>query len=204
MPSCGPVPGSMSARSRRLAASSRPLLWMARAGCAWRLVPDAVGSWNSVVPAVRTLAGEGCLGGADGSSGGRRRSRMGDARQHRGAGPACAAGAKKRRRASAWPLARRLLQQAARLLGDSLGNPLAFTLTAGQQGDAPQALPLLDRITAKAVIADKAYDTDAILQAVAAAGAQAVIPPKATRIHQRPTDWHPTSNATRSRTCSAS
>ena len=30
--------------------------------------------------------------------------------------------------------------------GDSLGNPLAFGLTAGQQGDAPQALPLLDRL----------------------------------------------------------
>ena len=24
------------------------VLWMARAGCAWRLVPDAVGSWNSL------------------------------------------------------------------------------------------------------------------------------------------------------------
>lgn len=24
------------------------VLWMARAGCAWRLVPDAVGRWNSV------------------------------------------------------------------------------------------------------------------------------------------------------------
>jgi transposase len=40
------------------------------------------------------------------------------------------------------------------------------------------------------VIADKAYDTDAILQAVAAGRALAVIPPRATRIHQRPTDWH--------------
>ena len=40
------------------------------------------------------------------------------------------------------------------------------------------------------MIADKAYDTDAILQAVAAGGALAVIPPKATRSHQRPTDWH--------------
>ena len=74
-------------------------------------------------------------------------------------------------------------------LADGLGNPLAFSLTAGQQGDAPQALPLLDRITAKAVIADKAYDTDAILQAVAASRALAVIPPRATRVQQRPTDW---------------
>ena len=24
------------------------VLWMARAGCAWRLVPDEVGSWNSL------------------------------------------------------------------------------------------------------------------------------------------------------------
>ena len=39
------------------------------------------------------------------------------------------------------------------------------------------------------MIADKAYDTDAILKAVAAAGALAVIPPKATRLEQRATDW---------------
>jgi transposase len=65
---------------------------------------------------------------------------------------------------------------------------VAFRLTAGQEGDAPQALPLLDRRSAQAVIADKAYDTDAILEAVAASGALAVIPPRATRVHQRPTD----------------
>jgi transposase len=40
------------------------------------------------------------------------------------------------------------------------------------------------------VLADKAYDTDAILAAVAAVGALAVIPPRATRLDQRPTDWH--------------
>jgi transposase len=73
---------------------------------------------------------------------------------------------------------------------DALGNPLAFRLTAGQQGDAPQALPLLDRLATTAVIADKAYDTDAILAGVAASGALAVIPPKATRLEQRPTAWH--------------
>ena len=73
---------------------------------------------------------------------------------------ACAAGEKNRRRASAWSLARRLLQQAARFRRQP-GQPLAFRLTAGQQGDAPQALPLLDGLTTTAVIADKAYDTDA-------------------------------------------
>ena len=39
------------------------------------------------------------------------------------------------------------------------------------------------------MIADKAYDTDAILQAVAASRALPVIPPRATRVHQRATDW---------------
>ena len=39
------------------------------------------------------------------------------------------------------------------------------------------------------MIADKADATDAILRAVAAEGTLAVIPPKATRIQQRPTDW---------------
>ena len=39
------------------------------------------------------------------------------------------------------------------------------------------------------MIADKAYDSGAILRAVAAAGALAVIPP-ATRLDQRATDWH--------------
>ena len=115
---------------------------------------------------------------------------MGDARQHRGAGPRLRRRGKKTEGEQALGRSRGGFSTKLHAAGDALGNPLAFRLTAGQQGDAPQALPLLDRITAKAVIADKAYDTDAILQAVAAAGALAVIPPKATRIHQRPTDWH--------------
>ena len=116
---------------------------------------------------------------------------------------ACAAGAKKAK-ASALGRSRGGFSTKRHAAADALGNPLAFRLTAGQQGDAPQALPLLDRVEAKAVLADKAYDTDAILRAVAAEGALAVIPPRATRVHQRPTDWHLYQRATRSRTCSAS
>ena len=67
---------------------------------------------------------------------------------------------------------------------------MAFRLTAGQPGDAPQALPLLDRLATQAVLADTADATDAILEAVAAGGALAVIPPRATRRDQRATDWH--------------
>ena len=109
---------------------------------------------------------------------------MGDARPHRGAGPRRRRGGKK----SAGAHARGGFSSKLHAAGDALGNPLAFRLT-GEPGDAPQALPRLDRLAAKTEIADKADATDAILEAVAAGGALAVIPPKATRLDQRPTDW---------------
>ena len=142
------------------------------------------------LPAVRALAGEGNLGDADGSSGGRCRPRVGDARQHRGACPRLRRRGKKTAGEQALGRSRGGFSTKLHGLADALGNPLAFRLTAGQQGDAPHARTLLDPVTTTAVIADKAYDTDAILEAIAAAGALAVIPPKATRVHQRATDWH--------------
>ena len=115
---------------------------------------------------------------------------MGDARQHRGARACLRRRGKKSQGEQALGRSRGGFSSKLHAAGDALGNPLAFRLTAGQQGDAPQALPLLGRLGAQAVIADKAYDADAILAAVAAGGALAVIPPRATRIHQRATDWH--------------
>ncbi len=63
-----------------------------------------------------------------------------------------------------------------------------FIVTAGQANDCTQAIPLLGaRQTAK-VLADKGYDTDAILEHIASIGAVAVIPPKANRKVQRDYD----------------
>jgi len=72
---------------------------------------------------------------------------------------------------------------------DALGNPLRFDLTAGQAGDAPRALGLIDGIKTKAVLADRAYDSDAILKAVREQKTQAAIPPHPVRSVQRETDW---------------
>jgi transposase len=74
-------------------------------------------------------------------------------------------------------------------LCDGLGNPFTFSLSAGQAGDAPEANGLLDDIETQAVIADKAYDSDALLAAIEARGAVAVIPAKANRKVKRDTDW---------------
>jgi len=48
------------------------------------------------------------------------------------------------------------------MLADSLGRPLRFILTAGQMGDVLAAPALLDGFRAEAVLADKAYDSNAL------------------------------------------
>ena len=67
------------------------------------------------------------------------------------------------------------------MLADSLGRPLRFILTPGQAGEVLSAPALLDGFRAKAVLADKVYDSNAFRQIVAATGAEAVIPSNRTR-----------------------
>ena len=70
---------------------------------------------------------------------------------------------------------------------DSHGNPLRFILTGGADADYGQALALLEGLPAEAVIADKGYDADFILEAVREKGALVVIPPRRHRL--RPWDY---------------
>jgi len=73
---------------------------------------------------------------------------------------------------------------------DSLGNPLRFILTAGSSSDYNSALALMEGLPAEAVIADKGYDSDSIVAAIANKGALAVIPPRSHRKTPRPYDVH--------------
>ncbi len=63
-----------------------------------------------------------------------------------------------------------------------------FTVTAGQIHDCTQAITLLARRQAEAVLADKGYDSDAIVQHIADMGAIAVVPPKRNRKQPREYD----------------
>jgi transposase len=65
-----------------------------------------------------------------------------------------------------------------------------FVLTAGQKGDAPQAEPLIEGLPAEAVMADTAYDSDRLRQAIADKGAQAVIPNNPSRAKKHALDKH--------------
>jgi len=49
---------------------------------------------------------------------------------------------------------------------DALGNPLRFLLTGGQVADCTQAKALLDGFDYDFALMDKAYDSDAILEAI--------------------------------------
>lgn len=67
------------------------------------------------------------------------------------------------------------------MLADALGRPLRFVITAGQTGDVTQAPALLHGQTGDAVLADKAYDSNALRAIIADMGATAVIPSNRTR-----------------------
>lgn len=64
---------------------------------------------------------------------------------------------------------------------DALGNPLRMILTAGQVADIECAHHLIERMPFEALIADKGYDANALVEAVETTGAQAVIPPRSNR-----------------------
>lgn len=67
-------------------------------------------------------------------------------------------------------------------LVDAEGRPVRLVLTAGQAGDAPACEQLLPLVARGAIlIADRAYDTNAIRATMAERGAWANIPPRVIR-----------------------
>src|ERR1700687_2733462 len=75
------------------------------------------------------------------------------------------------------------------MIVDALGNPLAFTLTAGQVHDITQAETLTSQVQPEALLADKGYDADAYIASLRVRAIQPVIPPKANRKNKRDCDF---------------
>ena len=124
------------------------VLWMARAGCAWRLVPDAFGSWNSLYKRFARWQEKGVWqalmehSAADADHA----WLMLDStvvRAH-----ACAAGAKKPKVSKRLADRARLLQQAARCRRQP-GKPAGLPPDRRAAGRRPAALPLLNRLSPK-------------------------------------------------------
>ena len=66
--------------------------------------------------------------------------------------------------------------------------PLRFTLTAGACHDVTQAPALITGYTCQYIVADAAYDADALRETIVAQGAVAVIRPRINRVEDRPYD----------------
>lgn len=75
-------------------------------------------------------------------------------------------------------------------LTDALGNLVRFHLMPGHRFDTVGVPPLLDGITFGGLIADKAYDSDAIIADLDERGAKVVISQHPRRIGAHPIDRH--------------
>lgn len=66
-----------------------------------------------------------------------------------------------------------------------MGQLIGFALTGGEVADITQAKALLACRDFDQVVADKGYDSDALVEFIREGDAQAVIPPRCNRIRKR-------------------
>ena len=76
------------------------------------------------------------------------------------------------------------------LATDALGNVLRFILTGGERNDITQAEQLIENLSADYVIADKGYDSEALILKLKEQNSEAVIPSRSNHKVQREIDKH--------------
>lgn len=80
---------------------------------------------------------------------------------------------------------KRGLNTKVHLAVDATGMPLRILVTEGSCADCSQAHQLMAGLQAQHLIADKGYDSNAIIEQAHSQGMQVVIPPRSNRKHQR-------------------
>jgi len=166
------------------------LLWMARTGAAWRDLPEQLGKWNVVYQRYAYWCDKGHFERL--FQGVQQQPDLEDVmvdstccRAHQ-----ASAGARKTSGPQAIGITRGGLNTKIHAVCDALGNPLRFVLTSGQRHDSKPVPELLDGLQAKALLADKAYDSDKIVQSAQAQGMQVIIPSRVNRKNPRTLDKH--------------
>jgi len=75
------------------------------------------------------------------------------------------------------------------VLVDALGNPFNLMLTPGQAHDLTAVEPLLETADPRALIGDKAYDSDSLIDMLDRRAITPVIPPRENRKERRDCDF---------------
>lgn len=167
-------------------------IWfISRSGCQWRLLPEKYGSWRAVHRRFKRWIDKGIWSDllensiveAD------MESVMIDStivRAH-----ACSAGYKKdSQEEQCLGRSKGGFTTKIHAVVDALGNPLRFILTPGQRNDITQAEFLIKDFKTTSVIADKGYDSNALIEVISENKSEVVIPPKKNRKIQREYDSH--------------
>ena len=71
---------------------------------------------------------------------------------------------------------------------DAHGMPLRVAVTEGTRADCKEACALIDGLSAEALLADRGYDSNELIDKVVESGCQPVIPPRKNRKEQRDYD----------------
>ncbi|MGZ9074122.1 MAG: IS5 family transposase [Rhodoplanes sp.] len=165
------------------------VLFRYRAGIPWRDLPERFGDWKIVHQRFSRWGEEWSFRTHLQAIGERPRQRIHDDRRHH-----CARSPAQRRRAKkngaqAIGRSRGGLTTKIHVLVDALGNPVDLMITPGQAHDLACAEPLLDGADPDALIGDKAYDADPLIETLTRRQITPVIPPKANRKFPRVCDF---------------
>src|SRR6516164_5618152 len=164
------------------------VLYRYRTGCPWRDLPERFGKWKSVYQRFSRWAKTGVFERIFAMLASDRDNEymMIDAtivRAHQHS-----AGSKKNG-AQAIGRSRGGLSTKIHALVDALGNPANLRLTPGQDHDLAGAAALLENADPGALIGDKAYDADALIDTLKQRAITPVIPPRANRKAPRECDF---------------
>jgi transposase len=176
----------VTAKDNRLFVNA--VMWIAKTGAPWRDLPERFGNWNSVFQRFNRWCKTGVFQTImehlqDPDLG----VLMLDStviRAHQHAAGAEGSSAE----AEALGRSRGGFSTKIHVACDGLGKPVKIILTPGQVHDVTQGPALIAGSQAAKVMADKGYDSDALIAEIEAHGAEAVIPPRGNRVVERSYD----------------
>ncbi len=185
------IKGMHSKDEKRLRIFTEAVWYMARSGCQWRLLPQIYGNYRSIHKRFKRWCEKDVwaklleyakqepdleVAIIDGTI----------VRVH----PCSAGYTKNSKEQEALGRSKGGFTTKIHAVVDALGNPLKFTLTAGQRNEITQAATLTESIYNTTVVADKGYDSNAFVASLESKRCTAVIPPKRNRKVQRYYDEH--------------